>query len=321
MPSGRSILSANLVPTRPRILIVDDEPTILSMLQMAFRGRDWHVEVSVSAEVAWERHRAAPFNLMIVDKNLPDMDGVTLMRKIRREDPRVRLIMITGYASVESAVETVNVGIDAYLEKPFDHIRDVAKVVEQTLAKQRTQVQTRIASSLVLDTGAFAALSDSGAHTAVDDSASGDSGASDQGKPAVAIRTEDLPLTILLAVADRSTMQQMFGGIAAVQDTVLCAVDMAEVMANLESEPDVVLLHGKFAVVATVNRVRAVAPNMPLIVVAETLDIRAAKALIGLGVNALVNAPGGQVPSHKPIKRLLRTVRALANAGRRSTRR
>src|SRR2546423_5998 len=66
--------------------------------------------------------REGAFAAALVDKNLPGMSGLDLIRRIRETDAEIALLMMTGYSSVESAAEALNLDVDAYLEKPFPQI-------------------------------------------------------------------------------------------------------------------------------------------------------------------------------------------------------
>ena len=120
---------------RPRILVIDDEPMILQILRAAFDHKEWDVEVVSEGRVAQKRHRDKPFDLLIVDKNLPDVDGISMVRELRAEGDQVRVVLITGYGTVTSAVESLNLGVSAYLEKPFRRITEVAATVEEALGR------------------------------------------------------------------------------------------------------------------------------------------------------------------------------------------
>lgn len=120
---------------RLRLLIVDDEEAILTALQLALQDDDWQLEVATTAELAYRKFAEAPFDLMLVDKNLPDADGVELVRRIRADYDTVRFVMITGYPSLESALAAANLGVDAYLEKPFRDVFAVAETVREVLAR------------------------------------------------------------------------------------------------------------------------------------------------------------------------------------------
>src|SRR5438445_436617 len=102
-----------------RILVVDDEPLILKVVgrQLARHGH----EVVPAADGAEARARAAEgrFEVALVDKNLPDTNGLEVIRELRARDPEVQPIVMTGYPSTESAIEAIQLGASAYLTKPF----------------------------------------------------------------------------------------------------------------------------------------------------------------------------------------------------------
>ena len=125
-----------------RILIVDDEPAVRAALKLAIRRRPWQVEGVDSAEAALTRLQASEFDAALIDKNLPGITGIELIREIRKTNQSMAIIVITGFASFESATETLHLGIDAYLEKPFDNVYDVIKKLEDILAAKQSQRQS-----------------------------------------------------------------------------------------------------------------------------------------------------------------------------------
>jgi DNA-binding response OmpR family regulator len=120
-----------------RVLIVDDEPIVRATLKLASKKRQWRVVAVESAEEALESLRQDTFDVALIDKNLPEMSGVDLIREIRKTDKKLGIIMITGFASVDSAMETLHLGIDSYFEKPFDDIYAVIKRVEKVAADRK----------------------------------------------------------------------------------------------------------------------------------------------------------------------------------------
>jgi DNA-binding NtrC family response regulator len=137
----------------PRILIVDDEPAIPRALELAFEETGWTVMAVASAEQALVKLREAPFSLYIIDKNLPGMSGIELVREVRKVDEAAGVLLVTGYASAASARDALNLGVDAYLEKPFADIFAVVRLVESTLAeaeRRRTAPKRAAASDTAL---------------------------------------------------------------------------------------------------------------------------------------------------------------------------
>jgi DNA-binding NarL/FixJ family response regulator len=120
-----------------RLLIVDDEPIIADVLRMAFSRRGWEVEIASTLGEAIA-HTGAP-DILLVDKNLPDGSGVDFIRHVRKLDHAVGIVMMTAFGTVESARDTLNLGIDLYLEKPFG---DLFAVVDE-LDRLRERVLAR----------------------------------------------------------------------------------------------------------------------------------------------------------------------------------
>lgn len=120
------------VPLRGRILVVDDE----SIIRMVFRdlmGKECEVVTAQTAEEALESLRAGPFDLIVTDKNLPDMSGLELAAEARRLNPDSRVILMTGYPSLVTAQQALELGVMDYLLKPFDEIKEVRAKIRSAL--------------------------------------------------------------------------------------------------------------------------------------------------------------------------------------------
>ena len=81
--------------------------------------------------------RSQPFDLLLLDKNLPRMNGLDLLRGVRARNATVPAILMTAYASAESATETLNLGVEAYLEKPLDSLAEVVRLISNVLGKKK----------------------------------------------------------------------------------------------------------------------------------------------------------------------------------------
>lgn len=115
------------------MLVVDDEDSIREMLETLFEAKGASCKTAASAEDALRVLVKESFDVMLVDKNLPGMSGVDLIRQVREADDEVAIVMMTGYASADSIIETLNLGIDAYIEKPFSSIADLLALIEAIL--------------------------------------------------------------------------------------------------------------------------------------------------------------------------------------------
>ena len=102
-----------------RILVIDDDPTILETLRVSLESEGYYVRTAQNGKEAIEKSHCDFFNLAIVDWRLPDIDGTKLLSKLKDRTPRMVRIMLTGYPSIENAVDAVNSHADAFLLKPI----------------------------------------------------------------------------------------------------------------------------------------------------------------------------------------------------------
>lgn len=123
-----------------RVLVVDDESVICDVFSYAFDKVSVTVVPAESGEAALEAFEAGAFEAAVVDKNLPGMSGLELVRRIRAADPAIAILMMTSYSSVESAEEALNLDVDGYVEKPFPQI---TAVVERVLSLVETRKRRR----------------------------------------------------------------------------------------------------------------------------------------------------------------------------------
>ena len=124
--------------TQGRILIVDDEPGVRSSLSRWFRDDGYEVGMADGASEALTRLSDAKWDLALVDIRMPGTDGIELQRRMHQVDPDLVVIMMTGYASVDTAVAALKNGAYDYITKPLDP-DDVSHLVRNALAHRRTQ--------------------------------------------------------------------------------------------------------------------------------------------------------------------------------------
>jgi excisionase family DNA binding protein len=104
---------------RPRVLVVDDEASIRDLLSKTLALAEYDVDTAADASTALGRVRAAEYDLLIADLRMPGMDGLTLIRQVKRIRAELPVIIITGFSTESSAIEAVNLGVAGYLRKPF----------------------------------------------------------------------------------------------------------------------------------------------------------------------------------------------------------
>jgi putative two-component system response regulator len=128
-------------PEETPIVAVDGEPSVLSFVQVSLEDEGYPVEPFDSAKAALERISAGGVALMISDILMPDMGGMELVRHALEEDPNLAIIVLTGAADAESAIESLRLGVDDYLEKPVTAEGLVESVVRAL--RRRAQAEYR----------------------------------------------------------------------------------------------------------------------------------------------------------------------------------
>ncbi len=103
-----------------RAMVVEDEPAILRLLKAALVARGYQVTTATDGDAALVALSGAPFDLLVVDKNLPGASGVDVARQARAQSASTAIVVVTSYASSESALALQAIGVDAYLQKPFE---------------------------------------------------------------------------------------------------------------------------------------------------------------------------------------------------------
>src|SRR3989475_7336006 len=131
-------------PQPPRILIVDDQRNMRTTTALVLRQQGYQVSEAESGEVALSRLLAEPFDVVLTDLKMAPLDGLAVLRGALEVSPSTQVIVMTGYGTVESAVEAMQLGAYDYLSKPF-------KESELLLRVQRALEQRR----LLVDVGLF----------------------------------------------------------------------------------------------------------------------------------------------------------------------
>jgi len=108
-----------------RLLIVDDEPKMLKALQRVLEGwsadpsAQWEIQTCESAAEALSKLESIPYQVVLSDIRIGSEDGVELLRQIKQSWPETEVVLMTAYATVESAIEAMKAGAQDYLIKPF----------------------------------------------------------------------------------------------------------------------------------------------------------------------------------------------------------
>jgi len=119
-----------------KVLIIDDDARMRELLVDCLAPLGCDVTPASSGQQALELIETAQFNVALLDLMLPDIDGMKVFRHIREQRPEVEVIVLTGYASLESAIEALRIGAYDYVTKPFD-ARTIQSTVRRAVEKHR----------------------------------------------------------------------------------------------------------------------------------------------------------------------------------------
>jgi DNA-binding NtrC family response regulator len=119
-----------------RIIVVDDDEGIRKTLATILEEIGYVVDTVENGKEAIERSNAEFYNLALIDIRLPDMEGIKLLTAMKETTPKMIKIIMTGYPSLQNAIEAVNKGADAYILKPLN-IDSVLNTIKEHLTKQQ----------------------------------------------------------------------------------------------------------------------------------------------------------------------------------------
>jgi DNA-binding NtrC family response regulator len=124
----------------PKILVVDDEMIVCESCQRILEEEGYEVEIALSGKEAFEKMKAHPFDIVITDLKMPGIGGMEILRTFRKEYPDSIIIMITGFSTVETAVEAMKLGAFDYIPKPFTP-DEVSIVVKKAIEKKSLMLE------------------------------------------------------------------------------------------------------------------------------------------------------------------------------------
>jgi CheY-like chemotaxis protein/glycine cleavage system H lipoate-binding protein len=124
------------MPEPARILVVDDEPSVCKAVASALVTEGYRVDTALSAEAALEKAGGSQFDVVVTDLMMPGLSGMDLLKIAAERMPDTKVIMITGYPSVKSAVEAMRLGAFDFIPKPFTP-KELRGLVSRALASRR----------------------------------------------------------------------------------------------------------------------------------------------------------------------------------------
>ncbi len=131
--------------TEKRLLVIDDEADIIDAIEQSLRNFNLRIDRTQSPQKAIEMARQTPYQIIITDLKMQPIAGMELIKQIKQFSPQTEFVIITGYASYDSALEALKLGVFDYLEKPFspEEIRLVIKNLCRTIDLSRENKQLK----------------------------------------------------------------------------------------------------------------------------------------------------------------------------------
>jgi DNA-binding NtrC family response regulator len=140
-----AVRPAPAVARARNVLVVDDEKTVCNSCKKILTREGYKVDVALSGEEALNKVKTNGFDVLIADWKMPEIDGIEVARRIKKENPNIAVILITGYPSVETSIEAMRSGVSDYVPKPFTP-EELSDAMVRALAKGQA-----VPADLVLD--------------------------------------------------------------------------------------------------------------------------------------------------------------------------
>jgi DNA-binding NtrC family response regulator len=130
------------MPSAPwRVLIVDDEQSICDVLSISLRKEGYEVAAETSPKKALDRFRREKYDLVLQDLKMPEMDGIDLLRELKRIREEAVVVIMTAYSTWDRAVEAMRLGAYDYIKKPFDTQIDIKGTIARALQGKSAKVE------------------------------------------------------------------------------------------------------------------------------------------------------------------------------------
>lgn len=124
--------------TNMRLLVVDDEPIVGKRLKQVFGKIGFEVETYTDSTAAIAAIAEKSFDIVVTDLKMEGIDGIEVLKRVRAMNPKTRVIIITGYASPDTAEVAQQEGVFAFLAKPF-RLDELKQVIYRAMEASRTQ--------------------------------------------------------------------------------------------------------------------------------------------------------------------------------------
>ncbi len=119
-----------------KLLVIDDDIIIVNPVKKFFKIRNFYVISAQTGKEGLKKFKSEKPNIVLVDLNLPDIKGEEIVKEIRKTDKEIIIIVITGYGSIQSAVNLFKLGINDYILKPFE-MEELYLIIEKILQHKK----------------------------------------------------------------------------------------------------------------------------------------------------------------------------------------
>jgi DNA-binding NtrC family response regulator len=135
-----------------KVLVIDDEQIVINSVKRVLDHAGFEVEITLSGRHGLELALGKPYDIVLTDIRMPDIGGMVVLRDIKRAKPFMPVIIITGYANVQSAMQAMKLGAAEYLEKPFspDQLLNAVNLALEHAAAAKPEKQKLIHKEQIL---------------------------------------------------------------------------------------------------------------------------------------------------------------------------
>ena len=120
------------MPAKNRILVVDDEDALRTVLSSELEGEGYHVRSAADGQEAINILGGQEFDLILLDIKMPNVDGFEVLKFVKDRQPKTKVVMLTGFADLKNAIESKKLGAEDFVSKPYDLV-DLLTTVERVL--------------------------------------------------------------------------------------------------------------------------------------------------------------------------------------------
>ena len=119
-----------------KVIVIDDEIATREFFEFLLEDRGYTVDLAATGEIGLEKINTIPYDLSVIDLNLPDIDGLELIARIKQIHPNMPIIVVTAYGTMDNIVRALDAGIDHLYVKPFDDKNEILNTIENLTGKK-----------------------------------------------------------------------------------------------------------------------------------------------------------------------------------------